>query len=316
MQGSKPGSISTSSHREAPHSRPRPPARSSAGPSSASAVRSAWRARSRTASSSTWPSRSIPASRCCSWTRASTSPRPWPTSRTCGARYDLNLRVLTPGPEADALPCGSERCCELRKVVPLDRALEGRAGVDDRTQAGATPPPGPRRRSCRGTTARGLVKINPIATWTDDDVDQLRGRPRSPRPPADVRRGYLSIGCAPTTRPGGAGRGPPGRSLGRHGQDRVRLARLTWPVDRDNPLGVEFRGNERSMHFVQPYRTHRGAEPGRALEARPPPPRSRRRRHRRATPRRVPAPSPRCPASRSGSSGSASTRSARAATPS
>ena len=43
------------------------------------------------------------------------------------ARYDLNLRVMTPGPEADAWPCGTERCCELRKVEPLDRALQGRA---------------------------------------------------------------------------------------------------------------------------------------------------------------------------------------------
>ena len=51
------------------------------------------------------------------------------------ARYDLNLRVITPGPEADAWPCGTERCCELRKVEPLHRALQGRAGVDDRAEA-------------------------------------------------------------------------------------------------------------------------------------------------------------------------------------
>ena len=37
------------------------------------------------------------------------------------ARYDLNLTVTHPGPEAEAWPCGSDRCCELRKVVPLQR---------------------------------------------------------------------------------------------------------------------------------------------------------------------------------------------------
>ena len=64
-------------------------------------------------------------------------------------RYDLNLRVLTPGPEADAFPCGSDRCCEMRKVVPLDRALEGR-------QAWMT---GLKRvRSSRGTRPAGCSR--------------------------------------------------------------------------------------------------------------------------------------------------------------
>ncbi|MGH9120877.1 MAG: phosphoadenosine phosphosulfate reductase family protein, partial [Acidimicrobiales bacterium] len=41
-------------------------------------------------------------------------------------RWALNLRVTTPGAEADAWPCGTERCCELRKVAPLNAALAGR----------------------------------------------------------------------------------------------------------------------------------------------------------------------------------------------
>ena len=41
-------------------------------------------------------------------------------------RYDLNLTVTRPGPDAEAHPCGSERCCEFRKVEPLRGALAGK----------------------------------------------------------------------------------------------------------------------------------------------------------------------------------------------
>src|SRR5271169_3738948 len=41
--------------------------------------------------------------------------------------WSLNLTRTTPGPDADAWPCGSGRCCELRKVEPLQRAVQGRA---------------------------------------------------------------------------------------------------------------------------------------------------------------------------------------------
>jgi phosphoadenosine phosphosulfate reductase len=48
--------------------------------------------------------------------------------------------------------------------------------------------------------AFGLVKVNPLATWTADDIATYledRGLPAHPL----VAQGYLSIGCAPTTRP-------------------------------------------------------------------------------------------------------------------
>jgi phosphoadenosine phosphosulfate reductase len=121
-------------------------------------------------------------------------------------RYDLNLRVLTPGPEADAFPCGSDRCCEMRKVVPLDRALEGRQAwmtglkrVDALTRA-ATP-------ILSWDETRRLLKVNPIATWTEEDVNQYEADHNLPIHPL-VPRGYLSIGCAPTTRPVAPGEDP------------------------------------------------------------------------------------------------------------
>ena len=125
---------------------------------------------------------------------------------TVRARYDLNLRVLTPGPEAAAWPCGTDRCCELRKVAPLDAALEGRLGwltglkrVDAPTRA-AAPIVG-------WDEARQMVKVNPLATWTDDDVTHYAADHGLPVHPL-VPKGYLSIGCAPTTRPVAPGEDP------------------------------------------------------------------------------------------------------------
>ena len=46
--------------------------------------------------------------------------------------YDLNLRVVRPGADAEPWPCGSERCCELRKVAPLNGALKGTRRVVER----------------------------------------------------------------------------------------------------------------------------------------------------------------------------------------
>jgi phosphoadenosine phosphosulfate reductase len=121
-------------------------------------------------------------------------------------RYDLNLRVLTPGPEADAFPCGTDRCCELRKVVPLDAALRGRGAwvtglkrVDASTRTEAP--------IVSWDGARGLVKVNPLATWTDADIAAYVSDHGLPVHPL-VAKGYLSIGCAPTTRPVAPGEDP------------------------------------------------------------------------------------------------------------
>ena len=119
------------------------------------------------------------------------------------SRYDLNLRVITPGPEADAWPCGTERCCEVRKVEPLQRALQGRAAwmtglkrCDAPTRGGAP--------IVSWDEGRGLVKVNPVATWSDADIGNYEADHALPVHPL-MTQGYLSIGCAPTTRPVGPG---------------------------------------------------------------------------------------------------------------
>ena len=89
------------------------------------------------------------------------------------------------------------RCCFLRKVVPLRRTLErydcwvtGVRRVDAPTRAD-TP-------IVQWDERNGLVKVNPIAAWTDDEFNAYiaeRGILQNPL----VSEGYLSIGCAPCT---------------------------------------------------------------------------------------------------------------------
>lgn len=89
------------------------------------------------------------------------------------------------------------RCCFLRKVVPLQRTLAnydawvtGVRRVDAPTRAN-TP-------IVQWDDRNGLVKINPIAPWTDEQFDDYIDEHGILRNPL-VAEGYLSIGCAPCT---------------------------------------------------------------------------------------------------------------------
>jgi phosphoadenosine phosphosulfate reductase len=119
------------------------------------------------------------------------------------ARYDLNLTVTKPGPEAAAHPCGSPQCCQFRKVEPLKRAVAGKAAwlTSLKRSDGPTRAEAP---IVSWDPSFGLVKVNPLATWTDDDVVSYLADHELPVHPL-VSQGYRSIGCAPTTRPVGEG---------------------------------------------------------------------------------------------------------------
>ncbi len=113
--------------------------------------------------------------------------------------YGLNLRIIRPCADAKPWPCGSERCCELRKVVPLARALRERCAWVSGLKRSDTP----NRASSPiigWDSAQGLVKINPLACWTNDDVSRYEVDHRLPVHPLKAQ-GYPSIGCEPTTRP-------------------------------------------------------------------------------------------------------------------
>lgn len=125
---------------------------------------------------------------------------------TIRRRYDLNLTVTQPVAGADQWPCGTAQCCEYRKVRPLKHALVGKEAwvtglkrVDAPTRSDAP--------IVSFDDSWGLVKVNPLATWTDQDVAGYAADHDLPEHPL-VSRGYLSIGCAPTTRPVGDGEEP------------------------------------------------------------------------------------------------------------
>jgi phosphoadenosine phosphosulfate reductase len=89
------------------------------------------------------------------------------------------------------------RCCALRKVVPLQNTLSGyRAWVTGVRRVEA-----PTRANTPLVTYDekfGLVKVNPIAAWSDDDMDRYIAEHGVLVNPL-VSEGYPSIGCAPCT---------------------------------------------------------------------------------------------------------------------
>lgn len=99
-----------------------------------------------------------------------------------------------------------DACCGLRKVEPLERALRGRAAwVTGMRRVDA-----PTRTDIDivGWDARRqMVKLNPLASWTDEDVQRYAAQEDVTMNPLR-ERGYASIGCAPCTRPVAVGEDP------------------------------------------------------------------------------------------------------------
>src|SRR5271168_4464160 len=88
-------------------------------------------------------------------------------------------------------------CCRLRKVAPLSKALRGYSAwvtgvrrVEAPTRANAP--------LISFDEAFHLVKINPLAAWTDEDMQDYIDEHDVLVNPL-VHEGYPSIGCAPCT---------------------------------------------------------------------------------------------------------------------
>jgi len=97
-------------------------------------------------------------------------------------------------------------CCAMRKVEPLGRALAGYDAwvtglrrADAATRADAP--------VISWDAKHGLVKINPIALWSDAQVEAYQVEHGLPRNPL-VAQGYPSIGCGPCTRAVKSGEDP------------------------------------------------------------------------------------------------------------
>ncbi|GGQ38732.1 phosphoadenosine phosphosulfate reductase [Actinomadura coerulea] len=97
-------------------------------------------------------------------------------------------------------------CCHLRKVEPLGRALEGYmawfSGIRRDETASRRD-----RRVVEWDRKRGMVKVNPILGWTQEDMDNYIEDNGVLVNPLHYD-GYPSIGCAPCTRPVAPGEDP------------------------------------------------------------------------------------------------------------
>lgn len=128
------------------------------------------------------------------------------TVETVRRRYGLNLRIMTVAPHAEELwRTDPENCCSAVKVGQLDRALAGKhawmSGLR-RNEASTR-----RNSPIVSMDLRGLVKVNPLANWTSQDVDDYIEANDVPVNPL-LRSGYPSIGCMPCTQPVAEGEDP------------------------------------------------------------------------------------------------------------
>ena len=142
-------------------------------------------------------------------------------------RYHLKLRIVRPRDDvlADQWQTDTEGCCAARKVEPLQRALAGKSAWVTGLRRADSP--------SRATTPvvhhdllRGVVKVNPIATWSDAEVEHYAAMELLPEHPL-AARGYTVDRLLAVHGAGGRGRRRPRRTLGRQRQDRVRPARRT-----------------------------------------------------------------------------------------
>ncbi len=115
------------------------------------------------------------------------------------------VRVAAHDPDGLLHQTDTDSCCALRKTVPLQTALGG----FDAWITG--------RKRFQGNSRQTLdffeneldmrIKINPLAHWSPQDVQDYIINNRLPRHPL-VAKGYPSIGCAPCTSPVKEGEDP------------------------------------------------------------------------------------------------------------
>ncbi len=130
------------------------------------------------------------------------------------ARFGLrDVRDIQPRPAALATedPDGRlwakdpDRCCALRKTLPLDDALKGFdawISGQKRFQAASR-----RTVPVIEADAAGRVKVNPLAHWSRQDIDAAFAATGLPRHPLEAE-GFPSVGCIPCTTRVAAGEDP------------------------------------------------------------------------------------------------------------
>jgi phosphoadenosine phosphosulfate reductase len=114
-----------------------------------------------------------------------------------------DVRIVSPAadaveaqdPEGVLWYWDADRCCALRKVQPMNRAVAGFDAVISgrKRYHGAL-----RSFMPLFEAVDGRIKVDPIAHWSREQVDEAFASRRLPRHPL-VAEGFQSIGCAPCT---------------------------------------------------------------------------------------------------------------------
>jgi phosphoadenosine phosphosulfate reductase len=131
-------------------------------------------------------------------------PETYATRDELVARYDLKLKSFRPVDPIDRLwETDPDRCCGIRKVEPLERALAGY----DAWITGIRREQSPSRQHAQKvewSERYGVWKIQPLVDWNSKRVDAYLTVNEVPYNPLHDR-GYPSIGCIHCTRPVAAG---------------------------------------------------------------------------------------------------------------
>ena len=110
-------------------------------------------------------------------------------------RPDVN-EILKTDPGGRLYESDHDACCTLRKVIPLQHALQGfDAWITGRKRIHG----GERTSLPVLERTEGRMKINPLADWSQEQINHAfdqRGLPRHPL----TFEGYLSLGCEPCTK--------------------------------------------------------------------------------------------------------------------
>lgn len=105
--------------------------------------------------------------------------------------------LATVDPDAKLWQTNTDACCEVRKVIPLDKAMAEFGGwITGRKRF-----QGASRLALPVVEQAGhQIKFNPLANWTKADLDAYAAEYHLPVHPL-VAQGYPSIGCWPCTKP-------------------------------------------------------------------------------------------------------------------
>lgn len=166
------------------------------------------------------------------------------------ARYGLTIEIYFPDParleeivraHGPNMFYRSRRlrrlCCHVRKVEPLRRALAGlSAWITGLRRDQSVTRVGIRKVEIDEANG-GLVKVNPLADWSDEDVWDYVRRNDVPYNALHDQR-FPSIGCVPCTRPV-----LPGES--------VRSGRWWWEPPAGRECGLHPSGEERPEALTQ-----------------------------------------------------------------